>query len=179
MTRALALFLAAVIAATSLAGCNSTPNPKTVAEARPELAVAYELTFQAWAWLDGHNAAGYEAHARLVTKAILEKRKEFADTCGEVFAEQCMIAAYNAIMAEWEKESGYDKRTERLEVARKGLRAMSSVLGSDPDGGAFDWAPAVLTVASALNALAKELEASGVDLPDVVEAGLEAIGGLS
>lgn len=174
MKRAIVVLLAALMVATSLAGCNSTPDPKTVAEARPELAVAYELSFRAWAWLDARNSTLYGAHSGLVIDAIKKHRAEFEAECGDQ-APQCMLAVYKQVMAEWEAESGYAVRTRRLEVVREGLEAMLSVLDSDPDGGLVDWAPAVLKTLGAMSSLADELKASGVDIPDVVADGLAAL----
>jgi hypothetical protein len=169
MIRALVIALAVLFA-----GCHSVPEPRTVAEARPELAVAYEAGMRAWVWLDARNAALYESRAEMVTAAILEQRAAFEAECGEA-APQCMLAVFDQVMAEWSTETGYDARLRRLEAARQGLDAMQAVLASDPEGGTLSWAPAVLKTIGALSALVEELKASKVGVPEVVSVGLSAL----
>lgn len=157
-----------------LTACSSTPQARTVAEARPELAVAYEAAFRAWTWLDARNAALYEGHARTVRGALLQLIDQFLAQCGDQ-APACMTAAYDGLMADWEAETGYGERTERLERARVGLEAMRAVLATDPEADMGTWAPAVLATLRALTALGDELKAAGVKLPEVVETGLAAL----
>jgi hypothetical protein len=169
-----ALVIALMVVATPLASCHSVAEPRTVAEARPELAVAYEAGMRAWVWLDARNAALYEARAEMVTAAILDQRAAFEAECGDA-APQCMLAVFDQVMAEWADETGYDARLRRLEVARQGLEAMRAVLASDPEGGTLSWAPAVLKTIGALSALVEELKASKVGVPEVVSVGLSAL----
>lgn len=170
MTRLLASLLAIV----ALVGCAGTPDPKTVAEARPELVVAYEAAFRAWVYLDARNAALYEQRAEMTRDALVKHIEAFAAECGEN-TPACMTAAYDDLMADWEKESGYDKRTVKLELARKGLAAMRALLSSDPNGDLAAWAPALVATLNALTALGDEMVKGGVPLPDVVAAGLTAL----
>jgi hypothetical protein len=173
-----ALVIALMVVATPLASCHSVAEPRTVAEARPELAVAYEAGLRAWVWLDARNAALYEARAELVREAILSQEERFVAECGDS-APQCMLAVFDQLMTAWEKESGYDVRSRRLETARQGLAALREALSSDPNGDAVDWLPAATKAIGALSALVDELRAAKVGVPDVVSVGLRLMKALA
>lgn len=165
---------ACFVMALSALACTPTPNPKTVAEARPELVVAYEAAFRAYTYLDARNAALYESHSAAVMGAIKDSVGAFVEACGDK-AVICMTDAYDRAMREWEAASGYDKRTDKLEAARQGLMAMRAILETDPNGNLAAWAPAVIATLNAIRALAEELKKAGVPIPEVVDAGMQAL----
>lgn len=172
MTR-LRVLLVALLAAV-VVGCAAVP--KTLAEARPALVLAYEAGFRAWTYLDGVNAGQYSARAEAVREAIEHARPEIEKQCGDMVA-LCMLSAYQDIMSKWERESGYGVRTVAIESAREGLSLFRAAISSDE----MDTKLAVdsaTSTAKDLRTVAVSLDAQGFTSSAVVDRGIAALEGV-
>lgn len=163
------------LACLMIVGCSasSPPPAKTEQTARVAAVVAYESAAAALAWLDGQNAGQHEAMSNQVIELLKEERGSFLVQCGEAKVQECQLSAYDSIMREWRKESGYDERTARLERANNALSLLADVLQRKASDN--DVRTVVRDVADSLSLIVGELESRKVDVPPVVYAGLAAL----